>query len=85
MTQEYLLLAFESTHAAIAAQKALSALGVILIPTLRAITASCGMSLRFALSARQQALDILSAHGISGWTLYQVRQEGNRVLEVTPL
>ena len=41
------LLAFESTHAAMAANKALAAAHPAVIPTPRAITASCGMTLRF--------------------------------------
>ena len=43
----YLLLAFASTHAAMEAQRALSArLPVTVMPTLRQITAACGISLR---------------------------------------
>ena len=42
------LLAFESTHAAMAANKALAAVNPAVIPTPRAITASCGMTLAVA-------------------------------------
>lgn len=44
------VLAFESTHAAMAAMSALDAAGVryAVIPTPREISAGCGMSLRFA-------------------------------------
>ena len=42
------VLAFESTHAAMAADKAFAGSGAALIPTPRAISAGCGMSLRYA-------------------------------------
>lgn len=41
------IVAFESTHAAMAADDALSATPHALIPTPRGITADCGMALRF--------------------------------------
>ena len=44
--QTYWLFAFDSPHAAIAAQKLLATCGAAVMPTLRSITASCGMSLR---------------------------------------
>ena len=51
----YLLLAFASTHAAMEAQRALSArLPVTVMPTLRQITAACGISLR--VEARDQGV-----------------------------
>ena len=43
----YYLLAFNSTHDAVAAEKyLLSQLNVTMMPTLRKITASCGISVR---------------------------------------
>ena len=50
------LLAFESTHAAMAANKALAAVAPAVIPTPRAITASCGMSLRFEAECDREAV-----------------------------
>lgn len=49
MTAETYVLAFESTHAAMAASKALADAGVAFytIPTPRAISAGCGMALKF--------------------------------------
>ena len=47
MRESYQLLAFESTHAAMAAERALKVrLPVAVMPTLRQITAACGISLR---------------------------------------
>ena len=63
------LLAFESTHAAMAANKALAAVNPAVIPTPRAITASCGMTLRFeaedAAAARALAVAVPEARGLA--------------------
>lgn len=70
------VLAFESTHAAMAADKVLATSEAKLIPTPRAITASCGMSLRFAATGDAEALararSVDAAHGLAA--LY--RMEG---------
>ena len=52
------LLAFESTHAAMAANKALAAARPAVIPTPRAITASCGMTLRFEAADERAAASL---------------------------
>ena len=63
------LLAFESTHAAMAANKALAAVNPAVIPTPRAITESCGMTLRFeaedAAAARALAVAVPEARGLA--------------------
>ena len=63
------LLAFETTHAAMAANKALAAAAPAVIPTPRAITASCGMTLRFeaegAAEARALAASVPEARGLA--------------------
>ena len=47
MKETYQLLAFDSTHVAIAAERALKTrMPVTVMPTLRQITAACGISLR---------------------------------------
>lgn len=47
MRARYQLLAFDSTHAAMAAERSLKTrLPVTVMPTLRQITAACGISLR---------------------------------------
>lgn len=58
---EVLVIAFESTHAALASEKALADMGAKLIPTPRAITASCGMSLRLAVDKADEARARLAA------------------------
>lgn len=49
------LIAFDSTHAALASEKMLHDMGAALIPTPREITASCGMSLRIAAHLADEA------------------------------
>lgn len=55
------IVAFDSTHAAMAAQKALAALHPYTIPTPREITADCGMSLRLGVDQGEEAMGILQA------------------------
>jgi len=77
--QSYWLFAFDSPHAAIAAQKLLAGCGAVVMPTLRSITASCGMSLRLTDEAIDEAKGILSASTIDPalYRLYRVEQKGN--------
>lgn len=56
---QYYLLAFDSTHAAIAADRLLNPYGAVIMPTLRTITASCGMSLRLKDASASAALAAL--------------------------
>ena len=74
----YLLFAFDSPHAAISAQRLLSGCGAVVMPTLRSITASCGMSLRLRDEAIAKAKEILKASSIDPalYRLYCVEQEG---------
>ena len=46
MMQHFYVFAFESTHAAIEAERLLAPVKAVVMPTPRVITASCGMSLR---------------------------------------
>ena len=59
------LLAFESTHAAMAANKALAAAAPAVIPTPRAITASCGMTLRFEAEGAGLGASVPEARGLA--------------------
>lgn len=77
------LIAFESTHAAMAAQKALSSIGSIIIPTPRAISAGCGMSLCFEAVGSHEAialgLSVEDARGLA--TLYEVQAGEYQLLQ----
>ena len=76
--ERYYLFAFDSPHAAISAQRLLDSCGAVVMPTLRSITASCGMSLRLRTDRIQKAQEIMHASAIdpSLYRLYLVEQEG---------
>ncbi|MBQ3428262.1 MAG: DUF3343 domain-containing protein [Mogibacterium sp.] len=52
---EYYLLTFESTHAAISTEKLLKPAGVTIMPVPRFISASCGISVRISPDRRNTA------------------------------
>jgi hypothetical protein len=74
----YWLFAFDSPHAAIQAQSLLLDCGAVVMPTLRSITASCGMSLRISDEQVERAREIMRASSINPalYRLYRVEQEG---------
>ena len=79
MTQNpYCLIVFDSTHAAIAAERQLKALSPAVMPTLRTITASCGMSLRLKLEQTEEARTLLSQSTIDPvlYRFYRIEREG---------
>ena len=78
MSETYLLFTFDSTHAAMAAGRALKPLGAVMMPTLREISVSCGISLRLRPEDGEAALARLADAGLDGWQLYRVVSEGGR-------
>ena len=80
MPRAWHILAFESTHAAMAAQKLLAHLNPFVIPTPKAITAGCGMSLRMDAAAADEARLVLAGHpdiaGLSAWHLLEEGEGG---------
>ena len=78
MTNAYWLFAFDSPHAAIAAQKLLVPCNAAVMPTLRSITASCGMSLKLKDDQIEQAIGLLQDSSIDPelYRLYRVEREG---------
>ena len=76
--ERYWLFAFDSPHAAISAQRLLSGCGAVVMPTLRSITASCGMSLRLRDETIVRAKEIMKASNLDPalYRLYRVEQEG---------
>ncbi|MEA5048057.1 MAG: DUF3343 domain-containing protein [Eubacteriales bacterium] len=89
MTQEedYWLFAFDSPHAAIAAQRLLANCGAAVMPTLRSITASCGMSLRLPEALIERAKAVLADSAIDSalYRLYRVeRKNGETVCTQFP-
>ncbi len=59
--EEYYLLTFESTHAAISTEKLLKPAEVTIMPVPRFISASCGISVRIRPDRREQAEEIFRA------------------------
>ena len=78
--ERYFLFAFDSPHAAISAQRLLDSCCAVVMPTLRSITASCGMSLRLRTDRINKAQEIMRASAIdpSLYRLYLVEQEGQQ-------
>lgn len=56
------VVAFDSTHAALAAQKLLKGLRFDVIPTPTDITAECGMSLRMDDELLESAMNLINEH-----------------------
>lgn len=72
----YFVLAFENTHEALRAERALRAwLPVAVMPTLRQITASCGISLRAEVRDRRALIAALGAKAVpeGAYRLYRVQ------------
>jgi len=88
MESAYCVLAFQNTHAALSAQKALAEAGLspLMIPTLREITASCGISLRFQPEELTAVLAILGETSLDRalYRLYAV-SSGPGIRSVRPL
>lgn len=73
------ILAFDSTHAAMAAQRLLAHLGPFVIPTPKEITASCGISLRMDPPSAAQAKEVLADHAdIAQRSTWHVLVDGKR-------
>lgn len=80
----YATATFQNTHTAMQAQRLLSqTLTVTTMPTLRALTAGCGISLRFHLSDTPQVVRLLEDSGLSGWSVYEVGTELTKIAEKT--
>ena len=80
--ERYWLFAFDSPHAAISAQRLLASCGAVVMPTLRSITASCGMSLRLKNETIEEAKQIMRASSIDPalYRLYRVEKEGKETV-----
>ena len=79
-TADYYMISFESTLEAISAERYLGArLGVCTMPTLRSVTASCGISLRVEAYERAVLKQALSGDfpvSAQAYRLYHVTQAG---------
>ncbi len=78
MSRAYLLITFDSSHTAFRAEQALLELNPVMMPTLREISASCGISLRLPLHLREDAEARLKRSGLTGWQSYHVLLQGKK-------
>ena len=83
-TSSYYMLSFQNTHSAMAAQALLRAyLPVCVMPTLRQVSASCGISLRIETEDAPAFLRLVEEgiYRISPSTLYHVEETARKVRE----
>lgn len=79
---DYVMISFENTHSAMAAEKLLrESVPVLTMPTLRSVTRSCGISLRLRTEDYGTARDRLRTSGIgpSLYAIYRVDADGRAV------
>ena len=86
---EYYLLTFESTHAAISTEKILKPAEVTIMPVPRFISASCGISVRIRPDMKDSAEDIFrtqSKLSADDYSYYHVtRIPGGKEVDCVPL
>ncbi len=70
--ETYILYTFNSPHSTIKAQKLLRELLPKVIPVLREISKSCGMSIKLKFELLENSLKIMNESNILNWTLYKV-------------
>lgn len=72
--ERYCLVAFKSTHHALAAEKALQEEDIdqVVIPTPQEISASCGLALKINPSDCPQTVSLLKNRGLADIELYEV-------------
>ena len=76
---EYYLLTFESTHAAISTEKLLKPAGVTIMPVPRFISASCGISVRIRPDKKEQVEEIFRENSkltADDYTYYHIVRGG---------
>ncbi len=82
----YYILAFDSTHAALYAQRHLQGrVAASVMPTLRAIQAGCGISLRVEEADLEALKSLLPELGRGEWRLYFAEGGGTPAVTVTEL
>lgn len=83
--KSYYLFTFHSTHAAMEAQKLLDDCNPIMMPTLRKISATCGISIRIEEDRIEQAKLVMSSSIIDKnmVVLYHVNQVNKEEVVIT--
>lgn len=73
--ERFILITFASTHSAMKSEKILAEMKPIMMPTLRQISTSCGMSLKIEKENYDRALTALQEAGIEGYKFFDVIEE----------
>lgn len=73
--ERFILITFASTHSAMKSEKILAEMKPIMMPTLRQISSSCGMSLKIAKEHYEKAKLALEEGGITGHKFFDVVEE----------
>ncbi len=83
---EYCVFTFATTSYALKAEKELQAAEAefIIMPTLREISSSCGLSIKMYPDTRESLEQVLADRAVPVEAIYQVKREGkvNRVIKV---
>ncbi len=76
--REFCLAVFNSSQAAMRSEKLLEEAGLdyITIPTPRAITSNCGLSLKFHCSDQAKLLKLLETSGVAHHKIYRTGAQG---------
>ena len=83
MEDNFLMISFENTHTAMRVERLLEPhMPVATMPTLRAVTPSCGISLRLPTQAYEQARQLVAQSGIDPalYAIYLVDSNKNVTL-----
>ncbi|MCD6527421.1 MAG: DUF3343 domain-containing protein [Desulfuromonas sp.] len=77
----HLLVIFNSVHKVMLAENQLKkCFDILLIPVPRALSADCGMVLRFDRDDQQSVVELLTEQGLTPFTLYAPAAEGFSVV-----
>ena len=76
---EYCLFTCSTTSSALKAEKVLKSAGAdfVIVPTLREISSSCGLSVKLPCEKREKYLDILNAERVKVEGVYYVHKVGH--------
>jgi hypothetical protein len=77
--QDYCIITFESTHAAITAEKLLQGLRITVMPTPREVSASCGIALRLGVDELEEACRRLNETSVTVGTPLWYRMSSDRL------
>lgn len=76
--QTFVLIVFHSTHSAIRSEVVLEELKPIMMPTLRQISASCGISLKIRDEQLERAKALLIEADVEGYKIFRVEEDDNK-------